>query len=74
MAKEEKVVEEVVEEITPQAQETEKGDLVPEVTVKETLGEVTDICDKLGLVIRTLGHTKNSLDIKPYFFSVSSGQ
>ena len=35
MAKEEKVVEEVVEEITPQAQETEKGDLVPEVTVKE---------------------------------------
>ena len=35
MAKEEKIVEEVVEEITPQAQETEKGDLVPEVTVKE---------------------------------------
>ncbi len=35
MAKEEKVVEEIVEEITPQAQGTEKGDLVPEVTVKE---------------------------------------
>ena len=35
MAKEEKIVEEVVEETTPQAQETEKGDLVPEVTVKE---------------------------------------
>ena len=35
MAKEEKVVEQAVEEIKPQVEETEKGDLVPEVTVKE---------------------------------------
>ena len=35
MAKEEKVVEELVEETTPQAEKTETGDLVPEVTIKE---------------------------------------
>jgi hypothetical protein len=35
MAKEEKVVEQAVEEINPQVEETVEGDLVPEVTVKE---------------------------------------
>jgi len=35
MAKEEKVVDQAVEEINPQVEETVEGDLVPEVTVKE---------------------------------------
>ena len=35
MAKKEKVVEQAVEEIKPQVEETVEGDLVPEVTVKE---------------------------------------